>query len=116
MIMPGSHRSGRHPSAEEAKDSGVHLGAIPLLGPAGTLCVYDARLWVRALDLPPAVSAPQLTQPRASIFWQHQAGHNTGAVVDQNLGEAWRIGLFSQFSAPQVCHQPHVCARASADR
>ena len=35
--MPGSHLSGRHPTAEEGANSGIHLGAIPLEGKAGTL-------------------------------------------------------------------------------
>ncbi len=83
MIMPGSHLSGRHPSAEEAAGSGVHLGAIPLLCPAGTLVVYDARLW-------------------------HQSGNNQGAHIDPNLQQPWRVSIFSQFCAPQIRQQENM--------
>ena len=66
MIMPGSHLSGRHPTAEEGANSGIHLGAIPLEGKAGTLVIYDARLW-------------------------HQAGLNRGTQIDPILREPWRL-------------------------
>ena len=66
MIMPGSHLSGRHPTDAEGRNSGVHLGAIPLEGPAGTLVIYDARMW-------------------------HQSGYNQGTKVDPVLDEPWRL-------------------------
>ena len=81
--VAGSHRSGRHPSPEEARDSGIHLGAIPLLGRAGTLVIYDGRLW-------------------------HQAGENTGACYDTNSRSLSRIALFSQISAPQMRQQENI--------
>ena len=83
MIMPGSHLSGRHPTAEEGANSGIHLGAIPLEGKAGTLVIYDARLW-------------------------HQAGLNRGTKVDPILREPWRLCIFCPFSAPQMRQQANL--------
>ena len=83
FIVPGSHRSGRHPTPDEARDSGVHVGAIPLLGPAGTLCCYDGRLW-------------------------HQAGENKGACLDHTTGTLSRIALFAQISAPMMRQQENI--------
>jgi ectoine hydroxylase-related dioxygenase (phytanoyl-CoA dioxygenase family) len=39
MIVPGSHDIGRWPKPENDAD------AIPAIGPAGTVLVYDGRLW-----------------------------------------------------------------------
>lgn len=83
FIVPGSHRSGRHPTSDEARNSGVHIGAIPLLGPAGTLCCYDGRLW-------------------------HQAGENKGACLDHATGTLNRIALFAQISAPIMRQQENI--------
>jgi ectoine hydroxylase-related dioxygenase (phytanoyl-CoA dioxygenase family) len=96
MIVPCSHLAGRHPTKEEAANSGVHVGAIPVQGPAGTCCIYDGRLW-------------------------HQIGQNTGDFTDRITGKPWRVGVFTHFVAPQMRAQenftlssrPELVAQAS---
>jgi ectoine hydroxylase-related dioxygenase (phytanoyl-CoA dioxygenase family) len=56
-VVPGSHldTASRHPT--EAQHDGV-----PILGPAGTVAVFDARLWHRRRD-------NLGTRVRRAMFW-----------------------------------------------
>lgn len=90
MVMPASHLTGRHPTPDEAADSGRHLGAVALTAPAGSLCVYDARLW-------------------------HQINRNPGTHVDSNTGLPTRLAVFAHMCAP-FCRQREtltVCTLSS---
>ena len=81
--MCAAHLSGRHPSAEEGAGSGRHLGAIPIVGKAGTCAVYDGRLW-------------------------HQVGTNSGEDIDPRTGKAWRLAVFMHFCAPFIRMQENL--------
>ena len=87
MIVPGSHLSGRHPTKDEAANSGIHIGAIPLQGPRGCCAIYDGRLW-------------------------HQMGQNTGRFIDRTTGSPWRIGVFTHFVAAQMRSQENFACSA----
>lgn len=90
MIMPGSHLSGRHPTAEEGANSGRHLGAIPLVAPAGSCALYDGRLW-------------------------HQVGANLGTSVDGVSGRPWRLGAFYHYCTPTLRSQEHIALTTARD-
>ena len=52
-VVPCSHLSGRHPTAEEAAAGGAAVGSIALQAPAGTCVVVRPReLWIRLDGLP----------------------------------------------------------------
>ena len=44
-VVPGSHRWGKRPEAVMADPRAAHPDEILLIAPAGTLWVFDARLW-----------------------------------------------------------------------
>ncbi|HEY6740519.1 MAG TPA: phytanoyl-CoA dioxygenase family protein [Actinopolymorphaceae bacterium] len=44
-VVPGSHRSGRMPADEMADPADPHPDEVRLLGPAGTVVVFNSHLW-----------------------------------------------------------------------
>lgn len=44
-VVPGSHRSGQLPGQVMADPEDPHPGEVTLLGPAGTVVVFNAHLW-----------------------------------------------------------------------
>ena len=92
QIVPGSHNSGRHPSKEEASRLPDNTsGRIPLCAPAGSVALYDGRLW-------------------------HQKGANLGTHdVDPITGSTDRMGIFVSYSAPFIRQQENVTLTTSRE-
>jgi ectoine hydroxylase-related dioxygenase (phytanoyl-CoA dioxygenase family) len=80
MMAPGSHRASRMPGPND------EAGLLPLVAPAGSLCVFESRIWHRT------GSNTTVDQPRAGVF----AFYTTPVYRTQ---ENWFLTLDDDFLA-----------------
>ena len=75
-IVPGTHRSGKHPSDEMEDAKAAHPNEIKLIGTSGTVVVFNSHLW-HGLTL----NQSNHDRPNVTSFWCRRHASAPGQIL-----------------------------------